>query len=106
MRDSHNYSIYPSCGDARAETISTFDIRRRLGDFLNRVALRQDEFIIERNGKPLAAMVSVQKLRFLEDLARARLLDVLAQRPKGLSQEEADLLSDEAKHRSRKRGAR
>jgi hypothetical protein len=33
------------------------DVRQRIGDMLNRVALRHDEFIIERKGKPLAALV-------------------------------------------------
>ena len=38
-----------------AEKVSTIDVRQRIGDLLNRVALRHDEFIIERKGKPLAA---------------------------------------------------
>ena len=88
------------------EKLSTLDIRRRLGDILNRVALRHDEFIIERKGKPLAAMVPVEKLRHLERLARSHLLDALAVGAPGLSQEKADALADEAKHRSRKRGAK
>jgi prevent-host-death family protein len=40
------------------EKISTLEIRQKLGDILNRVALRHDQFIIERKGKPLAAVVS------------------------------------------------
>jgi hypothetical protein len=31
-----------------SEKISTMDVRARIGDMLNRVALRHDEFIIER----------------------------------------------------------
>jgi len=42
------------------ETISTLEVRQRLGDMLNRVALRHDEFVIERKGKPLAALVPVR----------------------------------------------
>jgi hypothetical protein len=38
------------------ERISTLDVRQRLGDMLNRVALRHDEFVIERKGKALAAL--------------------------------------------------
>jgi hypothetical protein len=30
------------------EKVSTIDVRRRIGDLLDRVALRHDEFIIER----------------------------------------------------------
>ena len=44
------------------EIISTADVRQRIGDLLNRVALRHDEFIIERKGKPLAALVPVERL--------------------------------------------
>ena len=88
------------------ETLSTLELRRRLGDLLNRVALRHDEFIIERKGKSLAAMVPVEKLHQLERLARLHLLDVLVPRKAGMSQEGADSLADEAKHRSRKRKAR
>ena len=84
------------------ERLTTLDLRQRLGDLLNRVALRHDEFIIERKGKPLAAMVPVEKLLQLERLARLRLLDPLARKKTALSQEEADALADEAKHRSRK----
>ena len=44
------------------DKVSTMDVRQRLGDMLNRVALRHDEFIIERKGKPLAALVPVERL--------------------------------------------
>ena len=44
------------------ETISTIEMRQRLGDLLNRVALRHDQFVIERKGKPLAAMVPIERL--------------------------------------------
>lgn len=44
------------------EKVSTIDVRQRIGDMLNRIALRHDEFIIERKGKPLAALVPVERL--------------------------------------------
>lgn len=84
------------------ERVSTMDIRQKLGDLLNRVALRHDEFIIERKGKPLAAMVPVEKLEHLERLARLGLLDALAGGGSKLSQGRADALADEAKHGSRR----
>jgi antitoxin (DNA-binding transcriptional repressor) of toxin-antitoxin stability system len=88
------------------EKLTTLDLRLHLGDMLNRVALRHDEFIIERKGKPLAAMVPVGKLNQLERLARLQLVDALAPQRTGLPQEEADALADMAKHRSRKQKAR
>jgi len=78
------------------------EIREKLGDYLNRVALRHDQFIIERKGKALAAMVPVEKLEELERAARGRLLESLQAR-RSLSQSHADHLADEAKHRTRKR---
>jgi len=86
-----------------ATKISTMEVRERLGDYLNRVALRHDQFIIERKGKALAAMVPVEKLVELERAARERLLEPLAARRSAVSQKEADRLADEAKHRTRKR---
>lgn len=84
------------------EKVSTLEIRQRLGDILNRVALRQDHFIIERKGKALAAMVPVERLEQMQQAARLHLLAVLNQQPGNLSQDKADRLADEAKHRTRK----
>ena len=84
------------------EKLTTLDIRQRLGDILNRVALRHDNFIIERKGKPLAAMVPVERLEQMQRAARLHLLDTLSGRSSEPSQAEADRLADEAKHRTRK----
>ena len=46
---------------------------------LNRVALRQDEFIIERKGKPLAALVPVERLEQIRRFARRQALDFMEQ---------------------------
>jgi antitoxin (DNA-binding transcriptional repressor) of toxin-antitoxin stability system len=43
------------------ERVSTLEVRQRIGDLLSRVALRRDEFIIERKGKPLAALIPVER---------------------------------------------
>ena len=86
------------------ETVTTIEVRQRLGDLLNRVDLRHDQFIIERKGKPLAALVPVEKLYQMDRAARLQILEIL-ERQKGLpslSQKEADQLADEAKHRQRK----
>lgn len=82
--------------------ISTLKIRQKLGDILNRVALRQDEFIVERKGKPLAALVPVEKIEQMREAARLHLLNVLKKDGvASLSQDVADQLADEAKHKSR-----
>lgn len=84
------------------EKISTVQIRQRLGAILSRVALRNDQFIIERKGKPLAAMVPVEWLEQMRRAARMHLLRVL-EREEGKSTEaQADRTANEAKHRTRK----
>ncbi len=60
-----------------AEKVSTMDVRARIGDMLNRVALRHDEFIIERKGRPLAALVPVERLEQMRHFARQHALDFL-----------------------------
>jgi len=62
-----------------SETVSTLEVRQRLGDMLNRVALRHDEFVIERKGKPLAALVPVEKLEQMRRIARTDSLAFLDQ---------------------------
>jgi len=84
-------------------TISTLEARRQLGDILNRVALRHDQFIIERKGQPLAAVVPVERLEQMQRAAALHLLDVLERQEPSVSQIEADALANEAKHRSRTR---
>jgi prevent-host-death family protein len=65
------------------ERISTLEVRQRLGDMLNRVALRHDEFVIERKGKALAALVPVEKLEQMRRIARRDALAFLDQQKGG-----------------------
>ena len=47
--------------------ISAVKVRQNLGEIMNEVALRNDQYIIERSGKPLVAIVPVWQLeRWLE----------------------------------------
>jgi hypothetical protein len=83
------------------ERISTLEVRKRLGDILNRVHLRLDHFVIERKGTALAAVVPVETLLAMERLSRDYLLHVLdRRRNRGPAESEAGALADEAKHRS------
>jgi prevent-host-death family protein len=80
------------------------DVRQRIGDLLNRVALRHDEFIIERKGKPLAALVPVERLEQIHRFARRHALDVLERHADGsLSDEKAMDLALEAQRWARER---
>jgi len=72
------------------QKVSTLDVRQRLGDLLNRVALRHDEFVIERKGKPLAALVPVERLEQMRHSARDGLGDWLDRQKDGPGNKLAD----------------
>jgi prevent-host-death family protein len=85
------------------------EVRQRIGDMLNRVALRHDEFIIERKGKALAALVPVERLEQMREFAR-RQLRVFFQEQRGsgpdLTDAEAMKLALEAQRWARKKAHR
>src|SRR5438132_656651 len=87
------------------DRVSTMDVRARIGDMLNRVALRHDEFIIERKGQPLAALVPVEKLDQMRRFARQHARDFLAQQRGGpgeeLSEQEAMNVARKAQQTAR-----
>jgi len=87
------------------ERVSTIAVRQRIGDMLNRVALRHDEFVIERKGKPLAALVPVERLEQMRRFARRHALDFLEkQKGTSVSDEQAMDLALEAQRWARKQG--
>ncbi len=80
-----------------SETVSPLDVRQRIGDMLNRVALHRDEFVIARKGKALAALVPVERLEQMRRFAQRHALDTLAaQRGGRLSDAAADALALDA----------
>ena len=85
------------------DRVSTIDVRQRIGDMLNRVALRHDEFIIERKGKALAALVPVERLEQMRRFARRHALDFITQQQDGaLTDKQASELALEAQRWARK----
>ena len=50
--------------------ITPMDLRARTGDILDHVRLRHDVFIISRRGEPMAALVPVERLKMMEEVAR------------------------------------
>lgn len=85
------------------DKVSTMEVRQRIGDMLNRVALRHDEFIIERKGKPLAALVPVERLEQMRRFARRHALAVMEQQKGGsLTDDEAMALGLEAQRWARR----
>ena len=84
--------------------VSTIEVRQRIGDLLNRVALRHDEFIIERKGKALAALVPVQRLEQMRRFARRHALEVMARQTGGaLSDAQAMAIALEAQRSARRK---
>ena len=84
------------------DKVSTMDVRQRIGDMLNRVALRHDEFIIERKGKPLAALVPVERLEQMRRFARRHALEFMdRQQPSELTDAMAAELAGDAKRWTR-----
>ena len=88
-------------------TVTTMDVRKHVGDILNRVALRGDEYLIERKGKPLAVVMPVEKAEAIWRAARLRLGDWLARPNVVKTDAEAMTLANVARRavRTSKRGS-
>jgi antitoxin Phd len=48
--------------------ISTADARKKFATIVNRVAFGKESFVLTRRGEPLAAIVSVDDLKLLQEL--------------------------------------
>ena len=90
-----------------SEKVSTMDVRARIGDMLNRVSLRHDEFIIERKGKAVAALVPVERLEQMRRFAREHGRGFLERQKEGsgdrLSEEEVMTIALEAQQVARRK---
>lgn len=58
--------------------ISTLDLRAHLGEILDRVRLRFSEFVVERKGREVAAIIPAERLRRVEEFARRRAAELEA----------------------------
>lgn len=83
--------------------IGTKNVREKMGEILDCVNLRGDEFVIERKNKPLAVLIPFNKFQNMENISRQFLLEFLERQSSDLSEEEADALANEAKHNVRKK---
>lgn len=66
-------------------TLGVVEIRNNLADIMAQVAYSGVRFVVERKGRPMTALVSVEDLRRLETLERARDSELL-RRAKAASQ--------------------
>ncbi len=49
-----------------SKTISALKARQNLGRVMNEVALRGDDYIIERSGKPMVAVIPMERYQALQ----------------------------------------
>lgn len=42
------------------KTVSAIKVRQNLGQVMNEVSLKDDEYIVERSGKPLVAIIPIE----------------------------------------------
>lgn len=82
--------------------IGTDDIRKKMGEILDCVNLRGDEFIIQRKHKPIAALVPITKLEAMTKMGKGYVLEQISGGAVNISQEEVDSLTNKVKHLSRK----
>lgn len=77
-------SKYESCymsdmATKRSETrITTMQLRAHLGEVLDRVRLRSTSVLIERRGRPVAALVPAGRMIRIEEFARTKARELLA----------------------------
>ena len=84
--------------------ISAMKARQNLGQLLNEVSIRGDSYIIERAGKPLAALVDMEKFQQLqEDQSFAlQALKKVWEKMAGADNQEIGEAIEEALHTTRK----
>ena len=77
------------------ETVSTIDLRHNLGEILNRVDLRHEQFVIERKGKQMAAIIPMTLFNEIQETARRHVIQFLDNLKSDLSDTRAmDLAND------------
>ncbi|HEY65191.1 MAG TPA: type II toxin-antitoxin system Phd/YefM family antitoxin [Caldilineae bacterium] len=57
--------------------ITAMELRRAIGDILNRIEYTRERFIVKRKGKPVAAIIAIEDLEHLERLEAEREIEML-----------------------------
>jgi uncharacterized membrane protein len=70
------------------KVINALKVRQTLGTLLNEVLLKNDQFIIERNGKPMAAVIPVWQFNQWKENRKAffRMIDQVRQKNRKVNQ--------------------
>ena len=85
--------------------ISAMKARQNLGQIMNEVSIRGDDYIIERAGKPLVAIIDMEKYQRLEEERQEALQAVRSiwSKMDGADAEEVEGIIGEAIRATRKR---
>ena len=80
------------------KTINAMKARQNLGTLLSEVFLKNDQFIIERNGKPMAAVIPVWQFEQWKEKREAffSMIDKVRQRNRRMSQRTLEKETSEA----------
>lgn len=72
--------------------------RQNLGQIMNEVAIKEDDYIIERAGKPMVAIIPIEKYRRFEEEKNEffNWVDTVRERTKDISQKEIQEAVNEA----------
>ncbi|NLD39446.1 MAG: type II toxin-antitoxin system Phd/YefM family antitoxin [Desulfatiglans sp.] len=78
--------------------ITAMDARKNFGQILNEAALRGDDFIVERAGKAMVAIVSMEKYEIMrQNREEARIAaDIIKEKMKGADIATTEVLISEA----------
>ncbi|MGA3114650.1 MAG: type II toxin-antitoxin system Phd/YefM family antitoxin [Syntrophobacteraceae bacterium] len=78
--------------------ISAMKVRQNLGQVMNEVAIRGDDYVVERAGKPLVAIIPLEKYRKLQDDLNAfrEEVKIFQQSVKDVDHKELDAAIEEA----------
>ena len=86
------------------KTISSSELREQIKRILNEVGYGQSQYVVERYGEPVAAIVSIEDLRLIQEIkqqeAKSSLWETIAsirERGGGLDPGELDTLVQEAR---------
>lgn len=78
--------------------INALKARRNLGQIMNEVAIKEDDYIIERAGKPLVAVISIEKYQCWENEKYDffKWMKTVREKTKNISPDEIENAVDEA----------
>lgn len=61
-----------------AKAIGVAEVKRKFSEYMSRTLYKGERFVIEKKGKPVAAMVSIEDLKKIEDIAKSEKKGLLA----------------------------